>query len=209
MLKVNFDLSSVIEAQIKEFTKEKKDFSAYSVTKELRTQFPNHFILHNDIKSLVHEIMDENEYYEKSDNGRFINYVFDKISDSSLVSSPMSSLLDLFSKYQAGGTYMPSWLDPSSDLGNFTNTQSSKTTSTSKPSTTDTPGVSATMDSSVIGQVSYLDNFQTLIISINESLYAYENVPKNVYMDFLISPSKGSFYNHNIKGKYKSKKIEF
>jgi len=37
--------------------------------------------------------------------------------------------------------------------------------------------------------------------------YLYSEVPETVYIDFLNSPSKGEYYNYNIKGIYRSTKI--
>jgi hypothetical protein len=36
----------------------------------------------------------------------------------------------------------------------------------------------------------------------NGAVYQYFHVPRNVYRDLLWAPSKASYFNHNIRGRY-------
>jgi hypothetical protein len=48
---------------------------------------------------------------------------------------------------------------------------------------------------------------QTLYVDFHTgSRYAYESVSPEMYNEFLVAPSIGSFFNHNIKGCYQSQR---
>lgn len=56
-----------------------------------------------------------------------------------------------------------------------------------------------------IEEVSYNPVTKEMVIQMKggeKNRYACENVPLEVYMDFKNADSKGSFFNHNIKGRY-------
>lgn len=40
------------------------------------------------------------------------------------------------------------------------------------------------------------------------AIYKYADVPTEIYLSFLESPSKGAFVNDNLKGKYNFKKVD-
>jgi KTSC domain len=42
----------------------------------------------------------------------------------------------------------------------------------------------------------------------NGAVYQYFHVPRNVYRDLLSAPSKGSYFNHNIRGRYPYRLIQ-
>lgn len=48
----------------------------------------------------------------------------------------------------------------------------------------------------------------TLWVEFHKSgLYEYQDVPATVYRDFRYDGSKGSFFDRNIRGRYKARKI--
>jgi len=60
-------------------------------------------------------------------------------------------------------------------------------------------------ESSLIESVQFDESTWTLDVHMhNKNSYSYSDVPPEVYDEFLRSPSKGSFYNRNIKGKFES-----
>jgi len=62
------------------------------------------------------------------------------------------------------------------------------------------------IDSSLIKQVKYDAAAQELTIEMTtDKSYVYENIPQDIYKAFMSAPSKGKFYNSNIKGTFKSK----
>lgn len=62
------------------------------------------------------------------------------------------------------------------------------------------------VDSSLISQVKYDAATQELTIEMTSGGdYVYTAVPQDIYKAFMSAPSKGQFYNTNIKGKFKSK----
>ena len=64
------------------------------------------------------------------------------------------------------------------------------------------------VESSNINQVGYDTATQELRVLFNSgSAYAYQNVPDQVFTEFLESPSKGRFLNENIKGRYEYVKL--
>lgn len=63
------------------------------------------------------------------------------------------------------------------------------------------------MPSSVIQHFEYNDKSKTLKITFVTGMeYDYKNVPEKVYELFKISGSKGRYFNHYIKNKFKFKK---
>lgn len=64
------------------------------------------------------------------------------------------------------------------------------------------------MPSSVIAKMIYDSSTALLtIIYVSGAVYAYENVPGEIYNAMKSAMSKGTFLNRNIKGKYPFKKI--
>lgn len=62
-------------------------------------------------------------------------------------------------------------------------------------------------ESSVIREVKYNPRREVIEVRIEqqsgeERVYFYEDVPEELYFDFLAADSKGRFYNNNIKGEY-------
>ncbi|RZJ20134.1 MAG: KTSC domain-containing protein [Acinetobacter sp.] len=65
------------------------------------------------------------------------------------------------------------------------------------------------MPSSVINHYNYDEKSHTLAITFVTGLvYHYKNVPEDVYKMFRAAGSKGRYFNHFIKDKFKFKKIE-
>jgi hypothetical protein len=65
------------------------------------------------------------------------------------------------------------------------------------------------MPSSVINHFSYDPDAATLnIIFVSGIRYKYKNVPPEVYNMLKAAGSKGRYFNHFIKGKFKYKKIK-
>lgn len=59
------------------------------------------------------------------------------------------------------------------------------------------------VNSSAITQIGYDANNEALYVNLkNTGEYRYDNVPQNVYNDFMNSESKGSYFTQNIKSKY-------
>jgi lysyl-tRNA synthetase class 2 len=65
------------------------------------------------------------------------------------------------------------------------------------------------LDSSVVKAAEYDPESHTLEIEIKHGrLYRYEDVPEDVYTELLKAPSKGSFFNKEIRDQYKSTRIQ-
>ena len=64
------------------------------------------------------------------------------------------------------------------------------------------------VDSSLVGEAGYDAQTQTLAIRLvnNSTLYLYQQVPANVYAEFLASDSKGTYFVTNIKYQYDAEK---
>jgi len=45
------------------------------------------------------------------------------------------------------------------------------------------------------------------VVYVSGKVYAYKNVPEQVYLDMKEAFSKGTFLNENIKGKFPYKKL--
>lgn len=70
------------------------------------------------------------------------------------------------------------------------------------------PNTNETEPSSIIAYHEYDEMHKTLTVELtNGNAYQYNAVPKNINDDFIGSPSKGAFYNKNIKTKYKCQKL--
>lgn len=62
---------------------------------------------------------------------------------------------------------------------------------------------SVSVNSSVMHMVQYDENKSTLTIAFHDGdLRTYRNVPREVYEAFLTNPSKGLFFNLNIRDQY-------
>lgn len=69
--------------------------------------------------------------------------------------------------------------------------------------------VNVIMPSSVINYFTYNEKSNTLkIIFVTGMVYSYQHVPKNIFEMLKIAESKGTFFNHYIKDKFKFKKLE-
>ncbi|RZL36701.1 MAG: KTSC domain-containing protein [Pedobacter sp.] len=65
------------------------------------------------------------------------------------------------------------------------------------------------MPSSVINFFSYDEKSSTLKITfVTGMVYCYQNVPKKTFEMLKIAGSKGRYFNHYIKDKFKFKKLE-
>lgn len=59
------------------------------------------------------------------------------------------------------------------------------------------------VDSSNVEAIGYEDSAMELHVQfVGGSLYVYHDVPREVYEDLMVAPSKGSFLNRVIKGVY-------
>lgn len=64
------------------------------------------------------------------------------------------------------------------------------------------------MPSSVISHFNYDQDAATLYITFVSGIsYKYKNVPQYVYLMLKAAGSKGRYFNHHIKNKYKYKKL--
>lgn len=66
------------------------------------------------------------------------------------------------------------------------------------------------VDSSMIDQIGYLKKSRIFLYVKFDSgkVYQYTDVPDGLFMDFVMSLSKGEFYNRKIKGQYKSREVK-
>lgn len=64
------------------------------------------------------------------------------------------------------------------------------------------------MPSTVIRLISYDAASELLsVIFVSGRAYAYEGVPAGLFEQFLRAPSKGVFFNENIRGRYRFREI--
>jgi hypothetical protein len=61
--------------------------------------------------------------------------------------------------------------------------------------------------SSVISKVTYNPGKLAVQFRGNPATYNYFFVPRYVFIEFAASESKGKFYNNNIKGQFRTKKV--
>ena len=59
------------------------------------------------------------------------------------------------------------------------------------------------VDSSFIDKIVYYESAKVLEVQIKGKQYAYFDVPKQTYQNFLKAPSKGKFFNEVILPRYK------
>jgi len=59
-----------------------------------------------------------------------------------------------------------------------------------------------TSKSSFVENVFYSHNENMLVLKLNDNWYSYCGVPSNVWSEFTLSSSFGSFYNNEVKGSY-------
>jgi KTSC domain len=65
------------------------------------------------------------------------------------------------------------------------------------------------VDSSAIAKVGYSKRRHVLEIEfVNGAIYRYLDVPSSVYRDLISAESKARFYDFNIKGKYRSARVQ-
>jgi hypothetical protein len=65
------------------------------------------------------------------------------------------------------------------------------------------------VDSSAIAKVGYSKRRRVLEIEfVNGAIYRYLDVPSSVYRDLISAESKARFYDFNIKGKYRSARVQ-
>ena len=63
--------------------------------------------------------------------------------------------------------------------------------------------------SSTIKAVGYDESIKLLVVEfIKGGKYTYNNVPKNVYEDFMNAESQGKYFAQNIKQTYQYSKVE-
>lgn len=58
------------------------------------------------------------------------------------------------------------------------------------------------VQSSFVEAVAYDNDADDLYVTLSHGSYVYHGVPKNVFDNFLEAPSKGSFFNRNVKDVY-------
>ncbi len=64
------------------------------------------------------------------------------------------------------------------------------------------------VESSNIAAIAYIKEAGQLMVQFSSgSVYAYSDVPEQVYQDFLDASSKGKFFAEHIKGKYETEKV--
>ena len=64
-----------------------------------------------------------------------------------------------------------------------------------------------TVSSSNLVSVGYEEASSTLEIEFNSGVYQYYDVPSNVYTELMSASSLGSYFHHNIKGKFPYRKM--
>lgn len=70
------------------------------------------------------------------------------------------------------------------------------------------PPQTQAVDSSVIRDAAYIADARELQITfVSGRRYAYANVSQSIYDAFLASPSKGTFFNIAIRGRYQFREI--
>jgi len=64
------------------------------------------------------------------------------------------------------------------------------------------------VNSSNLYSVEYNKETKTLEVEFNKGgVYQYSNVPESVFNQLMTAPSKGSYFYHNIRDQYDTKKI--
>lgn len=58
------------------------------------------------------------------------------------------------------------------------------------------------VDSSVVRSIQYDAAARTLTVRLVHGLYVYEDVPEPIYRAFLAAPSKGAFYNSEVRDRF-------
>jgi KTSC domain len=59
------------------------------------------------------------------------------------------------------------------------------------------------VDSESIASIGYADDAEVLEVEfVNGAVYRYRGVPQDLYEDLRQAPSKGAFFNHNIRDAY-------
>lgn len=70
------------------------------------------------------------------------------------------------------------------------------------------PPQTRAIESSVIREAAYAaDRRELRITFVSGRQYAYANVPPSIHEAFLASPSKGTFFNIAIRGRYQFREI--
>ena len=65
------------------------------------------------------------------------------------------------------------------------------------------PSAIATLvDSSAITRIAHSERRQKLFVTFRAGTYTYFDVPREVYEAFIAAPSKGAFFNHQIRDRY-------
>jgi hypothetical protein len=59
------------------------------------------------------------------------------------------------------------------------------------------------VESSTLTTVAYDSNLETLQLQFRDgSIYSYSRIPAKIYEALLSAPSKGTYFNSNIRGKF-------
>ena len=58
------------------------------------------------------------------------------------------------------------------------------------------------VDSSAIAEIGYEDGVLAIRFHSRCEPYFFQNVPEQLFKEFLLAPSKGKFFHDNIKDKY-------
>lgn len=69
-------------------------------------------------------------------------------------------------------------------------------------------GSGSEVKSQAINQISYDPDTQELILAFDRGTYSFAGVPAEVHDGLLKSDSRGSYYQAEIRGKYKSTKVD-
>ena len=59
------------------------------------------------------------------------------------------------------------------------------------------------VNSSAIRAVDYQGGTLLVQFHTSDTIYSHPGVPRDVYVEFMHAESKGTYYNQNIRGKYR------
>jgi hypothetical protein len=62
-------------------------------------------------------------------------------------------------------------------------------------------------DSSFVESIGYNFSSRKLVVSLETGEYTYQNVPVDLFLQFIAADSKGEFYNANIKGRFNYRRL--
>lgn len=59
------------------------------------------------------------------------------------------------------------------------------------------------VNSSAIAAIGYESGTLAVLFHTSDTVYTHPGVPYSLFVEFMHSSSKGTFYNENIRGRYK------